>query len=56
VTQAACELFGNIPPAPDSSLWLLQNPVSYTLIWVAAIVGNLAPLAIRKYTTLGSRR
>jgi ABC transporter DrrB family efflux protein len=57
VTQAARELFGNIPPGvPEPSAWALQNAVLYTLIWVVAIIAIFAPLAIRKYTTTGSRR
>jgi ABC transporter DrrB family efflux protein len=57
VTQAARELFGNIPPgAPEPGAWALQNAVLYTLIWVVAIIAIFAPLAIRKYTTTGSTR
>ena len=50
VTQAARELFGNLPAgAPESSVWSLQNPVLYTLIWVTLIVAVFAPLAVRRY-------
>jgi pimeloyl-ACP methyl ester carboxylesterase len=57
VTQAARELFGNIPPAaPEPGAWALQHGVLYTLIWVVAIIAIFAPLAIRKYTTTGSTR
>jgi ABC-type polysaccharide/polyol phosphate export permease len=57
VTQAARELFGNIPPgAPEPGAWALQHAVLYTLIWVVAIIAMFAPLAIRKYTTRGSTR
>lgn len=50
VTQAARELFGNIPPGtPDPSAWSLQNPVLYTLIWVGIIIAVFAPLAVRRY-------
>lgn len=51
VTQAARELFGNIPagtPAPDA--WSLQNPVLYALAWVVVIVAVFAPLSVRRYT------
>ncbi|MFP5320219.1 MAG: ABC transporter permease [Acidimicrobiia bacterium] len=56
VTQAARELFGNIPagtPEPDG--WALQNPVLYTLLWVAVIVGVFAPLSIARYERHGKR-
>lgn len=50
VTQAARELFGNVPPqAAEPSAWSLQNPVLYTLIWIVAIVAVFAPLAVRQY-------
>ncbi len=50
VTQAARELFGNIPagtPAPTA--WPLQNPVLYTIIWIIAIIAIFAPLAVHRY-------
>jgi ABC-2 type transport system permease protein len=50
VTQAARELFGNIPagtPAPEA--WSLQNPVIYTLIWVVITVAIFAPLSVSRY-------
>ena len=56
VTQAARELFGNIPPgvpAPDA--WSLRNPVLYTLIWIAVIIGVFAPLAVRRYRRAARR-
>ena len=50
VTQAARELFGNVPPeAPEPTVWSLQNPALYTLICVAVIVAVFAPLAVRRY-------
>ena len=50
VTQAARELFGNVPPeAAEPSVWSLQHPVVYSLIWVVAIVAVFAPLAVRQY-------
>ncbi|MGI9611441.1 MAG: ABC transporter permease [Acidimicrobiales bacterium] len=49
-TQAARELFGNIPPGtPEPTVWPLANPALYTLLWSAAIVAIFAPLAIGKY-------
>ena len=56
VTQAARELFGNVPPGtPAPSTWALQNPVVYTLLWAAAAVAVFAPLAIRQYKGAVSR-
>ena len=50
VTQAARELFGNIPPGtPEPSAWALQNAVLYTLMWVTIIIATFAPLAVRRY-------
>ncbi len=50
VTQAARELFGNIPlGTPEPTAWSLQNPAVYTLIWVALFIGVFAPLAVRRY-------
>jgi ABC-2 type transport system permease protein len=50
VTQAARELFGNIPPGtPAPEAWSLQNPVIYTLIWVVITVAIFAPLSVSRY-------
>ncbi|MGD2101445.1 MAG: ABC transporter permease [Acidimicrobiia bacterium] len=50
VTQAARELFGNIPAGtPEPTVWPLANPELYTLIWVAIIIAVFGPLAIRRY-------
>lgn len=50
VTEAARELFGNIPPGtPEPEVWSLQNPVAYTLIWAVIIIAVFAPLAVRRY-------
>ncbi|NEE01049.1 ABC transporter permease [Phytoactinopolyspora halotolerans] len=57
VTQAARELFGNIPagtPAPQ--VWSLQNAELYTLLWSAIIVAVFAPLAIHRYRRVGASR
>jgi ABC transporter DrrB family efflux protein len=51
VTQAARELFGNIPPGtPAPTAWPLQNPALYTIIWIVMIVAIFAPLAVHRYT------
>src|SRR3712207_8445172 len=48
VTQAARELFGNIPAsAPEPEAWSLQNPVIYTLLWAAVILAVFVPLSVR---------
>lgn len=50
VTQAARELFGNLPPGtPEPTVWPLANPVLYTLLWAAIIISVFAPLAVRRY-------
>lgn len=56
VTQASRNLFGNLPPGtPEPTAWPLQNPVLYTLIWVAVIIAVFAPLAVHRYTKVGNR-
>jgi len=56
VTQAARELFGNIPagtPVPTS--WALQNPEIYTVLWSAAVLLVFIPLANAQYRRSTSR-
>jgi ABC-2 type transport system permease protein len=56
VTQAARELFGNTSaqfPPPD--VWSMQNPVLYTLLWVAIILAVFVPLTTRQYKRASSR-
>ena len=56
VTQAARELFGNIPPGtPEPTAWPLQNPVIYTLIWIVGIIVVFAPLSVRRYQHTSKR-
>jgi ABC-2 type transport system permease protein len=56
VTQAARELFGNIPPGtPEPTVWSLQNPILYTLIWVVIFIAIFAPLSIRQYKRAARR-
>ncbi|MBT8165750.1 MAG: ABC transporter permease [Acidimicrobiia bacterium] len=51
LTQAVRELFGNIPAGtPEPTVWPLENPVLYTLIWAAIIVAIFLPLSVRRYT------
>jgi hypothetical protein len=56
VTQAARELFGNTnPAAPPADVWSLQNPVLYTLLWVAIILAIFVPLSVQQYKRAASR-
>ncbi len=53
VTQSARELFGNIPAGtPEPTAWPLQNPVLYTLIWIAVIIAIFGPLSVRRYKNM----
>ncbi len=50
VTQAARELFGNLPPGtPEPTAWPLQNPILYTIIWIVIIIAIFAPLSVHRY-------
>jgi ABC transporter DrrB family efflux protein len=50
VTQAARELFGNIPAnAPAPTVWPLENAVLYTIMWIIVIIAVFAPLAVHRY-------
>jgi ABC-2 type transport system permease protein len=56
VTQAARELFGNIPAgtaAPEG--WALAHPAFYTLIWAVVILLIFVPLTNRQYRRAASR-
>lgn len=56
VTQAARELFGNIPPGvPEPEAWPLQNPVVYTLMWTVLFLVVFVPLANAQYRKATSR-
>lgn len=56
VTQAARELFGNIPPGtPEPAAWPLQNAVLYTLLWVVIIIAVFAPLAVSRYKNAAAK-
>lgn len=56
VTQAARELFGNIPPGvPEPTAWPLQHPVIYTLMWSVLIIAVFAPLSVRLYKRTSKR-
>jgi ABC-2 type transport system permease protein len=56
VTQSARELFGNtVPGVPPPDVWSMQNPVLYTLIWVAIILAVFIPLSVRQYKRAANR-
>jgi ABC-2 type transport system permease protein len=56
VTQAARELFGNIPlGAPEPTVWSLQNPVLYALICITIILAVFPYLAVRRYRTANTK-
>ena len=56
LTQATRELFGNTSPAlPAPEAWPMQNPVVYTLLWVAGILLVFVPLATWQYKRAASK-
>jgi ABC-2 type transport system permease protein len=56
VTQAARELFGNIPPGtPEPTAWPLQNPELYTMIWIVLLVAVFAPISVWQYNRASRR-
>ncbi|WP_448625414.1 ABC transporter permease [Geodermatophilus sp. URMC 64] len=56
VVQATRELFGNTAPGLEASdAWPMQNPVLYTLIWMALLLAIFVPLSVRIYQRTASR-
>ncbi|NTW38838.1 MAG: ABC transporter permease [Cellulomonadaceae bacterium] len=56
VTQAARDLFGNIPAGtPEPTAWPLQHPALYTLMWSVVILAVFIPLANAQYRVSTSR-
>jgi ABC-2 type transport system permease protein len=55
VSQAVREAFGNTGSMPPPDVWSLQNPIEYTLIWVAIILAIFVPLSVRQYNKAASR-
>ncbi|MGH2729695.1 MAG: ABC transporter permease [Actinomycetota bacterium] len=53
--QAAREAFGNTGSLPSPDVWSLDNPVAYTLIWVAIILAIFIPLSVRQYNKATTR-
>jgi len=55
VAQAARENFGNTGNLPEPTVWSLDNPILYSLIWVAIILAIFVPLCVRQYNRAASR-
>jgi ABC-2 type transport system permease protein len=55
VAQAAREAFGNTGTVPRPDVWSLENPILYTIIWVAIILAIFVPLSVRQYNKSASR-
>ena len=49
VAQGVREAFGNTGNLPEPTVWSLDNPILYTLIWVAIILAIFIPLSVRQY-------
>ena len=55
VALAVREAFGNTGTIPTPDVWSLNNPILYTLIWVAIILAIFVPLSTRQYKRAASR-
>ena len=56
LTLAVRDLFGNLPPDyPVADAWPLQNPVVYSLLWVAILLVVFVPLSVAQYKRAASR-
>ncbi|HEX2058733.1 MAG TPA: ABC transporter permease [Actinomycetota bacterium] len=55
VAQAAREAFGNTGTLDPPPVWSLENPILYTLIWVAIILAVFIPLSVREYKKAAAR-
>jgi ABC-2 type transport system permease protein len=56
VAQAVREAFGNTGSLPQPDVWSLDNPILYTIIWVAIILAVFVPLSVRQYNKATARR
>ena len=54
VAQAVREAFGNTGTY-DPTVWSLENPMLYSLIWVGIILAIFVPLSVRQYQKSASR-
>jgi ABC-2 type transport system permease protein len=55
VAQGAREAFGNTGSLPPPDVWSLNNPVLYTVLWVALILAVFVPLSVRQYKKASTR-
>jgi ABC-2 type transport system permease protein len=55
VAQAVRESFGNTGDLPEPTVWSLQNPRLYVLIWIGIIIAIFAPLSVRAYKNASSQ-
>jgi ABC transporter DrrB family efflux protein len=52
---AVREAFGNVGNLPQPDVWSLENPVAYTIIWIAIIVAIFVPLSTRQFQKTAAR-
>ena len=55
VAQTAREAFGNTGTEAVPTVWSLQNPILYTLIWIGIILAIFVPLSVRQYNKAAAR-
>jgi ABC-type polysaccharide/polyol phosphate export permease len=55
VSQAVREAFGNTGSLPNPTVWSLDHPYVYTLIWIAIILAVFIPLSVRQYQKAATR-
>jgi ABC-2 type transport system permease protein len=55
VAQAVREAFGNAATQSGPQPWSLENPVLYSLIWIAIILAIFIPLSVRQYQKSAAR-
>ena len=55
VAQGVREAFGNTGNLPEPTVWSLDNPIAYTVIWVVIILAIFVPLSVRQYQRAASR-
>ncbi|MDQ3964426.1 MAG: ABC transporter permease [Actinomycetota bacterium] len=55
VAQGVREAFGNTGKLPEPTVWSLDNPILYTIIWAAIIMAIFVPLSTRQFNKATSR-
>ena len=55
VSQAVREAFGNTGTLPVPDAWSMENPILYSLIWIAIILAIFVPLSVRQFRKAASR-